>query len=180
MTSATTWPPRNITGLELQLNLLAEAVSHPPDSRSDDEKVWLTRFLLVRAVGYLEQVVVECFREHIQQRSYGTVRSFSISYLDRSQNPSIDNLLSALGRLDARLRDEFEEWIDEDDQLLRRDLAAAVARRHQIAHGLNEGIGPQRALQHVENLTSVADWFIRKLDPHPQARPSRQFGSRGA
>jgi hypothetical protein len=56
-------------------------------------------------------------------------------------------LLSLLGRLDANLHDEFETWMDEDDQSVRRDLSAAVSRRHQIAHGLNEGIGEQRALE---------------------------------
>lgn len=177
MTAAATWPPQNVKSLEQQLNSLAEAVRHPPSTRTDEERVWLTRFLLLRAVGYLEQVVVECFREHVHHRSYGTVRSFSISYLSRSQNPSVENLLTVLGRLDPNLRDEFEEWMDEDDQLLRRDLSAAVSRRHQIAHGLNEGIGQQRALEHVSSLTSIADWFIRKLNPHAQARPSHQINT---
>lgn len=173
------WPPQSVRSLEIQLETLAEAVRNPPDTRTDDEGVWLTRFLLLRAVGYLEQVVIECFREHVRHRSYGTVRSFSISHLGRSQNPSAENLVAALGRLDPNLRDEFEEWVDEDDQALRRDLSAAVARRHQIAHGLNEGIGQSRALAHVETLTSIADWFIRKLNPHPNARTSHQLNTTG-
>ena len=177
MTATATWPPQSVTSLEHQLDALTETVRRPPDGRTDEERVWLTRFLLVRAVGYLEQVVIECVREHVHQRSYGTVRSFSISFLSRSQNPSVDNLLTLLGRLDARLHDEFEAWMDQDDQAVRRDLSAAVSRRHQIAHGLNEGIGEQRALEYVSTLTNVADWFIRRLNPHAQARPSHQVQS---
>ena len=93
------------------------------------------------------------------------------------RSTSVDNLLSLLGRLDANLHDEFETWMDEDDQSVRRDLSAAVSRRHQIAHGLNEGIGEQRALEYVSTLTTVADWFVRRLNPHAQARPSHQIQS---
>jgi RiboL-PSP-HEPN len=177
MTSTASWPPQGIKSLEQQLNALAETVRTPPEGRSDDERVWLTRFLLVRAVGYLEQVVNECAREHVYLGSYGTVRAFSTSYFSRSANPSVENLMTLLGRLDANLRDEFESWINEDDQAILRDLSAAVSRRHQIAHGLNEGIGEQRALQHVSTLIDVADWFIRKLNPLPQGRTSRQIQS---
>lgn len=169
------WPPYNLQSLETQLLMLAESVSSRPAQRSDDEEVWLTRFLLLRAVGYLEQVVHDCIRGHLEASSYGTVRNFSMSWMDRSRNPSVENLLLVLGRLDFNLREDFERWIDEDDQLLRRDLAAAVARRHQIAHGLNEGIGRSRALEHVTRLRELADWFIRNLDPNAEARPSRQL-----
>ncbi|WP_226863732.1 HEPN domain-containing protein [Mycolicibacterium baixiangningiae] len=173
--SRSSWPPHTLVSLERQLLMLSDSVANPPMARSDDEEVWLTRFLLLRAVGYLEQVVHDCVRGHIQESSYGTVRNFSISWMDRSRNPSVENLLTLLGRLDLRLRDDFERWIDEDDQSLRRDLSAAVARRHQIAHGLNEGIGRSRALEHVERLREIADWFIRNLNPNADGRLSRQL-----
>jgi hypothetical protein len=175
MTTSAPWPPQNLRSLEQQLDALTETVRNPPANRTDDERVWLTRFLLLRAVGYLEQVVNECVREHVYQSSYGTVRSFSTSFLTRSVNPSVDNLLMLLGRLDGGLRDDFDHWINGDDQSIYRDLSAAVARRHQIAHGLNEGIGEKRALEHVATLTEVADWFIRELNPLPQGRASRQL-----
>ncbi|MBS9535456.1 hypothetical protein KIH27_17870 [Mycobacterium sp. M1] len=175
MTSTSAWPPLGIRSLEVQLNTLTEAVRNPPGSRTDDEHIWLTRFLLLRAFGYLEQVFFECYREHIWHKSYGTVRNFSSSYLSKSQNPTVDNLLNALGRLDLSLRQEFEDWIDEDDQSLRRALSFAVDRRHKIAHGHNEGVGEKRVLELVSILESVADWIIRKLNPHPEARPSRQI-----
>ncbi|WP_131810809.1 HEPN domain-containing protein [Mycobacterium intracellulare] len=178
MTTTVSWPPRSISSLEHQLDALTETVRRPPDERTDDERVWLTRFLLLRAVGFLEQVVNECVREHVQIGSWGTVRSFSTSFLDRSLNPSVDNLLTLLGRLDANLRDEFDTWINEDDQAILRGLSAAVALRHRIAHGLNEGIGEKRALEHVSTLKDVADWFIRKLNPLPQARASHQIQGR--
>lgn len=179
MTTSTRWPPKTVISLENQLRALTESVQSPPAGRTDQDSAWLTRFLLVRAVGYLEQVVTDCVREHVHQGSWGTVRSFSTSFLSRSANPSIDNLVTLLGRLDANLRDEFETWINEDDQALLRDLSAAVHTRHQIAHGLNEGVGQQRALQYVSTLTDVADWFIRKLNPHAWGRPSHQLPSGG-
>ncbi|MBN7323291.1 HEPN domain-containing protein [Mycobacteroides abscessus] len=174
MKNSTRWPPLTITSLEEQLRTLIETVENPPEGRSDQDSVWLTRFLLVRAVGYLEQVVADCVREHVHVGSWGTVRSFSTSFLGKSENPSVDNLLTVLGRLDANLRNEFEIWIDEDDSLIRRDLSAAVGRRHLIAHGLNEGIGQRRALEYASTLILVADWFIRELNPHASGRISRR------
>lgn len=160
-----TWPPREIYSLEKNLNTLADAVREPGTARTDDEQVWLTRFLLVRSVGYLEQVVHECFRGHITQKSGGTVRSLSLSWFQRSKNPSVDNLCDLLGRLDLNLRVEFEEFLDEEDSRVRRELSLLLDRRHKIAHGLNEGMTPRRALDLVKLVHDVAAWFILRLDP---------------
>ena len=172
------WPPRQLPSLERQLRALSDSVRQRPPSRDDDEQLWLTRFLLIRAVGYLEQVVHESFRGHIEHSSYGTVKSFSISWFERSVNPSVDNLCTLLGRLDGAMRSEFEGFIDEDDGSKRRELMLAVSRRHQIAHGLNEGMGTERTLQLVDLLIEIGDWFIRTLNPLAAGRPSHQLRGR--
>lgn len=155
--------------LEKSLDLLAEAVRQPND-RDDDEQIWLTRFLVVRTCGYLEQVVQESVRSHLQSMAGGTVKSFSLSWMTKSRNPSPDNLLDVVGRFDESWRTELQDMLDADDKFLHRELAMLVHRRHQIAHGLNEGMNSRKALDLVKIAKSLADWFIRRFNPDAQRR----------
>lgn len=161
------WPPRDLRKLEVDLDELAQSVESPPRERTDEEQIWLTRFLVVRACGYLEQVLHRCMFEHIHQKSFATVRSYSLSWLDRSINPSIDNLQTSIGRLDSGLALELKNLLAENDDELYQDISALVARRHAIAHGANEGMGSKRALALYLSSKRVADWIILRLCPDP-------------
>lgn len=166
------WPPWNVTSLERQLDALADAV-RTQGNRSDDEQIWLTRFLVVRACGYLEQAVHEVVVGHLQGRSGGMIRSFSLSWMGRSRTPSPENLLEVVGRFDANLQRELEQKLDADDGAIRRELALLVHRRHHISHGQNEGLGSRKALELVELAKDLADWFILALRPDATARQLR-------
>lgn len=161
-----TWPPANLPRLKISLDQLADAVANPPAHRTDDEQVWLTRFLLLRVCGYLEQVTFETARGYVQAKSGGLVKSFAMSWLDRSRNPSSDNLLTLVGRFDSGFADDLTTLLDADDQRLRRELGLLVDRRHKIAHGLNEGITQTKALSLKSDVEIIADWFVEKLKPH--------------
>ena len=140
------WPPLEVRNLERKLD---ELIALTDDRRDVTEEIraWLARLLVVRACGYLEQTVVETFRAYVREKSYGTVRSFAHSYLERSKNPSIANLDEQLGRFDADLQADFKALLEADDQRLSREISFLVDRRHKIAHGLNEGITPVRAIK---------------------------------
>lgn len=161
-----TWPPANLSRLKTSLDQLAEAVAQRPSHRSDDEQVWLTRFLLLRVCGYLEQVTFETARGYVLAKSGGLVRSFAMSWLDRSKNPSPENLLNLVGRFDLVLVDNLRALLEADDQRLHRELSLLVDRRHKIAHGLNEGITQSKALSLKTDAETVADWFVQNLRPH--------------
>ncbi|MBM7331644.1 hypothetical protein JS562_53610 [Agrobacterium sp. S2] len=90
------------------LDELADAVRDRPGARTDDEQMWLTRFLVVRSCGYLEQVMYLCATNHLEAKSAGTARSYSLSWLERSINPSVLNISVTLGRFDQGLANEFE------------------------------------------------------------------------
>lgn len=173
-----TWPPRSIKSIEKALETLRESVAERPDSRSDDEQIWLTRFLVVRAVGYLEQVVNECFRGYIEQKSGGMVKTFALSWFERSRNPSVDNLTTLVGRLDSSLRDDLEKLLTENDSQRSRDLMLLVDRRHKIAHGMNEGLTTQRALTLLQTVDDIAAWFILNLDPDASRRALKASAKR--
>lgn len=89
-----------------------------------------------------------------------------MSWLDKSRNPSSDNLLTLVGRFDSGLADDLTALLGADDQRLRRELSLLVDRRHKIAHGLNEGITQSKALSLKSDVETIADWFVEKLRPH--------------
>lgn len=161
----TVWPPRQLQLLEKQLDMLAAAVDAAGD-RDVDDQIWLTRFLVVRTCGYLEQVVHQTVTEHVWSGSGGTARSFAISWLERSKNPSLEYLFRTVGRIDQKLREDLEEFLDEDNGRLREQVGLLVGRRNSIAHGHNEGMSSRNALQLVVDAKDVAAWFILNLEPN--------------
>jgi hypothetical protein len=164
-----TWPPWAVTSLEKQLDALADAVRVDED-RDIDEQIWLTRFLVIRTCGYLEQVVQETVTGYLHERAGGTVKSFSLSWMNKSRNPSPENLLDIVGKFDGSWRIQLQELLDADDKHLNKELYVLVQRRHQIAHGLNEGLNSRRALELVATAKTVADWFISQFNPDPVDR----------
>jgi hypothetical protein len=158
------WPPVSLGLLEKQLDQLVEAVKTPGD-RSVDEQVWLTRFLVIRTCGYLEQVVHTTVTDHLWNTCGGTARSFALSWMNKSRNPSLDNLYRIIGRLDDKMLDELETLLESDNGALKEQISSLVGRRNGIAHGLNDGLSSRKALEMVEDAKQVASWFILNLEP---------------
>lgn len=159
------WPPRALALIEADLDSLVASVENRPNARTDDEQTWLTKLLVVRLVGYLEQVVAETVRQHIREKSGGTVKTFSLTWVTRSRNPSLDNLVDMTGRFDAGFQASLNDLLDLDDQRLRRELGLLVARRHDIAHGLDGGLGHRKVLDLVPDVKLLATWFKETFDP---------------
>jgi hypothetical protein len=165
--AADQWPPWPVRSVRNNLALLAELVQSIVDSREESESLeWLSRLLVVRTSGYVEQAVHEVIRGYVAGKSGGTVRTFANSWLEKSRNPSPEALESLLGRFDLHISAEFNELLEENDQLLRRDLSFLVDRRNKIAHGQNEGVGPKRALALIPSADGVVDWFVLRLNPN--------------
>ena len=167
MTTAHSWPPWVVTSHRRNLDEFSTVVNKALESKADPEPLaWLARFLVVRSSGYVEQSVNELLREYVACRSGGPVRSFANSWLERTKNPNPDALATLVGRFDAAMQVEFGEYLDEQDQRLRRELNFLVDRRNRIAHGLNEGIGAARALALADVAVEIVDWFVLRFNPH--------------
>jgi hypothetical protein len=158
------WPPWGVTSLRSKLEDLADLLTqHPP--LQPEVITWMSRMLVVRSSGYVEQIAKEVCWHHVEHRSGGIVRAFAQSWLDRSRNPSPDNLLDLVGRFDRSMQEEFLELLEHDDQRIRRELAFLVDRRNRIAHGLNEGVSREKALTLKEIAIEVGDWFVLRFNP---------------
>ena len=162
---SSSWPPVLVVRLRSDLQQLAEAVKTQPKARTDDEQIWLTRFFLVRTCGYLEQVTYETARGYVSEKSGGLVKTFAMSWLARSRNPTPDNLCELVGRFDLRLREDLADLLNADDGRLSREMSLLVDRRNKIAHGMNEGITASKAISLMVDVETVTNWFIANLRP---------------
>jgi hypothetical protein len=160
------WPPWDVTSSLKNLSLLRTLVQEPREAGIGAEPLgWLSRLLVIRSCGYLEQTVVACARGFVEGKAGGLVRSFSLTWLERTRNPSPPALEELAGRFDANLCDDLTRLLDSDDQRLRQELFALVDRRNRIAHGLNEGVNRERSLALSRVSEEVADWWIVSLNP---------------
>lgn len=165
MAKAAVWPPWEVTSLRQNLDQLRNIVETP--TGIDPEVLsWMSRMLVVRSSGFVEQTAKQVCRVHVWERAGGPVRSFALSWLQWSRNPSPDGLCELVGRFDKTFEDELVDLFDEDDQRVRRELSLLVDRRNKIAHGLNEGITRDKALVLNKVAIEVSDWLILRFNPY--------------
>jgi hypothetical protein len=163
--AVTQWPPRLVTELRHKLDELADLVRQPYAGEPQEVRDWLARLLVVRSCGYVEQTILEVCRGYVHGRSGGPVRAFGRSWLERGSNPTPDALLELVGRFDATWAANLQDFLEEEDQRLHREVSFLVDRRNKIAHGLNEGIGTVKALQLSDIAREISDWFISRFNP---------------
>lgn len=162
MTAPTQWPPKLVSSLRRNLDDYADFVRDCADS---DTLQHLTRLLVVRSCGFLEQTSFEVARGYVESRSGGLSRSFALSWLERTKNPSELNLMELVGRFDESIKFNFDAFLHANDDYLSRELHFLIDRRNKIAHGLNENLNREKALTLKDVSVTIADWFITHLDP---------------
>jgi hypothetical protein len=165
MTKLDRWPPWEIESLRQKLEDLS-AIVESPKGLDPDVLAWMSRMLVVRSSGFVEQTAKEVCRAHVQNRAGGPVRAFALSWLEWSKNPSPENLCELVGRFDKSYLDELMDLLEKDDQRIRRELALMVDRRNRIAHGLNEGINRDKAIALKAVALELSDWLILRFNPY--------------
>ena len=157
------WPPRELALMERKLDERADLVGKGSNI-SNDVRCWLARLLVVRACGYLEQVLLAVQRGYVGQKSGGPVSAFAQSWLEWGNNPRPDVLVRSIGRFGGNFEYDIDKFL-RDNSTRWSDIAFLVDRRNKISHGENESVGPVRALQLKEVAVEVADWLIRRMNP---------------
>ena len=169
------WPSQEIQNLGRALDESENLVRNPSANQPDEVTRALTRFLIVRTCGYLEQVVDCSCRAFLISKSAPQVASFGSSHLGKGANPTPDRLAALLTRFSREWAELFKSFVAEDDEFRSRELAFLVDRRNKIAHGASEGIGAAKALALVPVAREVADWFCTVLDPTVGSSTSRSW-----
>jgi hypothetical protein len=164
----TAWPPQRVAQLSIALDDVKALVTSPPHDQADEVTRALSRFLVVRTCGFLEQVVEECCVGYITARSSPHVASFGRSWFGQGASPKPGRLVQLVQRFDAGWGESLQQLFADDEELLRREISFLVDRRNKIAHGLGEGVGAAKALELLAFARQVADWFIGTFDPRSE------------
>lgn len=159
------WPPWEVISSRTNLAQLRELVVDANKDIPPEAMSWLARLLVLRSCGHLEQTVAACARGYIEGKSGGPLRSFGLSWLSRSRNPSEATLLTFAGKFDALWAQDLEYLLAENNELLRNQLNNLVGYRNKIAHGENQGVNREKALALCDAAEEIADWWIRSLNP---------------
>jgi hypothetical protein len=157
------WPSRTLVDLNQSITNLEKLVQEQDPSEKVSAE--LSRFLVVRTCGYLEQAVEESCRSYLKSKAHPRIAAFGESWLGRGANPGPDSLAKLVRRFDNAWADELEELFNNNDEFLKREIKSLVDKRNRISHGANQGVGQRKALDLVPVAKEVADWFIGKFDP---------------
>lgn len=157
------WPALQLSQLRQSLREVETLVARPPGGLPDDVMRALTRFLVVRSCGYLEQVVEECFKAYVTAHSDVRVRSFVTTSWRRGTNPTPGTLTELLARLDPAWSDQLGDLLGANDERLHRSLKNLVATRNKVAHGSSEQVRVRTALDFASDAVEVADWFTTRF-----------------
>lgn len=159
------WPSLAITNLRRSLATVRVLIEQPSADQPDDVTRALSAHLVIRASGYLEQVVIESLRAHAQAKSMERIAAYATSWISNGLNPAPGKLEEFVRRMDGDWAEELKQLLDDDDQRLRREVALLVDRRNKLAHGLSEGVSAIKALSLSDDAETVANWFIQRYDP---------------
>lgn len=159
------WPSLTIMNYRRTLDGVRAMVESPFPDQPDEITRALSRFLVVRACGYLEVVADECCASYARSKSSSRVADYSRSWLGRGRNPSPGSLIDLVRRFGQDWAEELAEVLTKDDEYMKRELSSLVDRRNKIAHGAGEGITASKALALTKVAEEIADWFVARLDP---------------
>lgn len=115
-------------------------------NRADAMERALARYLTVRAVGYIEAVRDDLADLYAVEAGNPRLHRRVAHHLRTGLGVAPEQLLTFVGSFDASWRRELEQFLDEDDQLLKDQLGAMVAARKKIAHGDGDQVTTGRAL----------------------------------
>jgi hypothetical protein len=165
MAWAGAWPPHPVQISRERLVGLKGDLEGLDDETSDNIRNALARFLTVRACGHIEFLFDECLATYVESNSHPNVAVYVRSGLFTGRNPRPDALVKRMSRINTEWSQELSILIDENDELLRREISFLVDRRNKIAHGQNEGVRIRKALDLADHALNIGDWISERLDP---------------
>ena len=125
----------------------------------------LSRYLTVRAVGYVEAVRDDLADFYAASTGHARLHRRITHNLRTGLGVTPEQLLTFVGSFDTQWRVLLELQLDADDQLLRNQLGAMVAARRKIAHGDGEQVTTGRALTWSDTALDVGRRLSSLFDP---------------
>lgn len=159
------WPPLQIHTSKIAYKDLVKTVSTYSAATDSDVHAALSRYLVIRSAGYLENVRVTVAQEYSRQVSQVRVWNRLKTSLWSGMGVAPNQLLSFVESFDSQWRTELESFFDEDDSLRRRSLGSLVSARKRIAHGGSDQLSASEVLKWPDLVIEISDWLVDRFDP---------------
>lgn len=158
------WPSLDVLNSRTQLDKLRKTLE---GSTGDDSEVEaaLCRFLVVRSCGHIELSLEQGLLDCLEGSTAPHVHRYIRSGMFKGRNPKPDRIEKLLGDFHSEWRTQIKNALDENDEILRRELAFLVQKRNKIAHGQSDGIGKRKALDLCNYAIELSDKILQILSP---------------
>ena len=124
---------------------------------SEANRVRLAQIMTIWASGYLEAMCRAAVLEYTRKRAQPKVVHFVSQSLDRLPNPSMDNILNLVRRLDSEVASDLDSFVDDS---IKESVNSIVGLRNRIAHGRFANISIGQITEYFDN----ARKFARKME----------------
>lgn len=136
---------------EKKLDRLFQTVQNVSD---EEEKALLSKFLCVRASGFIENSIRNLIGEFMLGTSPRQIQSYVNKETKYITNLRYDKLLEILNSLDRNWKETFESKITDEQKAA---LNSIVSNRNNIAHGENDAISYGLMKKYYERIKEVVD-----------------------
>ena len=161
------WPTQEMDTSRKRLMGLRKLLDELPRDCAEDVGAELSRFLVIRSVGYIEHTFDNCVASFAESKSHPTVANFVRESLFKGRNPSPEKMVSRLQILDTNWESKLQNYLDADDKRVHRELTYMVDRRNKIAHGINETVNRRKSLDLADIALDLGEFLIKLIDPRP-------------
>lgn len=165
MSWAGAWPSPILKQSRDSLIDLYALVDAGSASGSDTVLAQLSRLLVIRATGHIEFTLEQSLVHFASAKSHPHVANYILSTVFHGRTVKPHIFLERIKDIDGSWAEELTSFLNEDDQLLYRELAFMVDRRNKLAHGQNQGIGVRKALDLANVALVIGDWLTETIDP---------------
>ena len=139
----------------------AKQINAPSELSAD-----LAQHLVILVAGWMERSAFELARDYCQRKATGPIRSFSLSYLNKTRNPWVDELLNIVGRFDSTWETQLDGFITPDRKMAINSL---MGLRNKIAHGepWSANTSLVRVSDYYQDCSDVIHHIANIFDPVP-------------
>lgn len=161
-----TWPPVVVSqGLQLHADLVKLVESH---TEIDLDRP-LGQFLVIRSTGLIETTRDNVAREYARAMCNHRVHRRVTNTFVKGQGCERSQLRNFLATFDEDWADEFDQFLEADDEIRKTHLSLLVGQRKLIAHGAASQARKSQALQWSQTAREVSKWLVNCFDPQRNA-----------
>lgn len=168
------WPPASVAQRRIDLRDTVVALRTLPQDTPDIVNTALSRYLVVRAAGFIEAVRDDVADTYTSTKSSDEVAKRVRLHLRGGQGVAPTQLLGFVKSYSISWHDELDKILCENDNEIKDALGALVNARKKVADGDGERVTVSKALKWADISQLIADWLVERFNPdHKALEPVR-------